>query len=485
MVSSKAKGFFGGTITAVPLIAALGFGSVLLGYASGDVLRPASRSVLSARTLIAQDDPSAKTPTTNSDDHLPSKADPVEDYKTALALIQKSYYGKSVDGKEKRKLTYEAIRGMLFSLKDPFTGFLDPDEWNQMQSTTRGNFEGIGAQLQQEGTEVKVVEPFENSPAETAGLKPDDIILRVDGQTSLGKNINDVVKLIKGKAGTQVHITVLRNKEEKTFTITRARVEAPVVKHYMQDADAKIGYIRLTEFNEKSVEQLTIAFNDLKKQGMKGLVFDLRGNPGGLLDTAIHVASMFIQRDTQPALDNVVVHIREGGGVFKQPPHRLRSADYMLDSIPLALVVNEGSASASEIVSGAIKDYGVGTLFGERTYGKGRVQTLYPLPDDSALRLTTALYFPPKKVDINYKHDEDGNRIPNTGGVLPDVTLDQTDTWKGFKDRSGDVQLNTATKFLRSVLKGKPVKDALADVIKDLPKPAAKVADKGSNANRR
>lgn len=479
MIPSKSKGFLGGVQTIVPLVAALGFGSVLLGYASGNVLRV----VPSARTVIAQDDDTGvKTPTTNSDENLPSKADPVEDYKTALALIQKSYYGKTVDAKEKRKLTYEAIRGMLFSLKDPFTGFLDPDEWTQMQSTTRGNFEGIGAQLQQEGAEVKVVEPFENSPAENAGLKPDDIIVRVESQPTLGKNINEVVKLIKGKAGTQVHITVLRNKQEKTFTITRARVEAPVVKHYMQDTDAKIGYIRLTEFNEKSVEQLTLAFNDLKKQGMKGLVFDLRGNPGGLLDTAIHVASMFIQRDSQPDLNNVVVHIREGSGVNKQ--HRLRSADYLLDNIPLALVVNEGSASASEIVSGAIKDYGVGMLFGERTYGKGRVQTLYPLPDDSALRLTTALYFPPKKVDINYKHDDDGNRIPNTGGVLPDVTLEQTETWKGFRDRAGDIQLNTATSFLRSVLKGKSVKDALQEVTKDLPKPVKKVADKGSNVSR-
>lgn len=482
MMHRKTKGFFGGVLPVVPIVAALGLGSVLLGYSSGE-RRSSYHPVPSVGTLVAQDDPDAKTPTTNSDDHLPAKADPVEDYKTALALIQKSYYGKNVDAKEKRKLTYEAIRGMLFSLKDPFTGFLDPDEWTQMQSTTRGNFEGIGAQLQQEGTEVKVVEPFENSPAENAGIKSDDVILRVDNQPTLGKNINEVVKLIKGKAGTQVRITVLRNKEEKTFSITRARVEAPVVKHYMQDGDAKIGYIRLTEFNEKSVEQLTIAFNNLKKQGMKGLVFDLRGNPGGLLDAAIHVASMFIQRDSQPDLQNVVVHIREGSGVNKQ--HRLRSADYILDNVPLAVVVNEGSASASEIVSGAIKDYGVGTLFGERTYGKGRVQTLYPLPDDSALRLTTALYFPPKKGDINYKHDEEGNRIPNTGGVIPDVTLDQTDAWKGFKDRAGDVQLNAATNFLRLVLKGKTVKDAVSDVVKTLPKPAAKVADKGTNANRR
>ncbi len=484
MIQRKSKGFYGGIQMFLPFVVAAGFGSVLLGYANGDK-RPASHPVPSVQPqVIAQDDDATtKNPTTNFDEHLPAKADPVEDYKAALSLIQKNYYGKTFDAKTKRQLTYEAIRGMLFSLRDPFTGFLDPDEWTQMQATTRGNFEGIGAVLQQEGTEVKVVEPFENGPAETAGIRSDDVILRVDNQPTLGKTVNDVVKLIKGKANTQVHITVLRGKEEKSFTITRARVEAPVVKHWMQDDAAKIGYIRLTEFNEKSVEQLTLAFNDLKKQGMKGLVFDLRGNPGGLLDTAIHVASMFIQRDSQPDLNNVVVHIREGGGVEKR--HNLRSADYILDNIPLAVVVNEGSASASEIVSGAIKDYGIGALFGDRTYGKGRVQTLYPLPDDSALRLTTALYFPPKKHDINYKHDDEGNRIPNTGGVLPDVPLEQPETWKGFKDKAGDLQLNTASAYLRLILKGTSKEDALKAVSKDLPKKAVKVADTGKNANRR
>jgi carboxyl-terminal processing protease len=414
---------------------------------------------------IAQDDSlpdNAKAPTDGSDENLPAQADAVEDYKTALALIKNQYYGKKVDSKEKRKLTYEALRGMLSGLRDPFTTFLDPEEWGQMQATTRGNFEGIGAILTQEGAEIKIEEPFENSPAEKAGIKPDDVIVRVDGQPVLGKTVTDVVKLIKGKAGTQVRLNIVRGKTDKVITVTRASVEPPVVKYFMQDTTKKIGYIQLKEFNEKSSEQLQIAFRSLKQQGMKALVFDLRGNPGGLLDTAIQVSSMFIQKDSKPDLKNVVVYIREGSG--QESRKSLRGSQYLEGGIPLVVLVNEGSASASEIVSGAIKDYGAGTLIGERTYGKGRVQTLYPLPDDSALRLTTALYFPPKHQDLNFKHDEDGNRIPNTGGILPDIEVKQPDTWKGFKDRQNDLQLVKATELLRLILQGTPVSDARKQV---------------------
>lgn len=446
----------------LPLVASFGLGSLVLGYSSTAQARPhrATRAVQLAQDGTVPENP--KAPTDSTDENLPAQANPVEDYKAVLALIQKNYYGKVVDAKEKRKLTYEALRGLLAGLRDPFTTFLDPEEWNQMQSTTRGNFEGIGAVLTQEGAEIKIEEPFENSPAEKAGVKPDDVIVRVDGTPVLGKTVTDVVKLIKGKAGTPVRLTIVRGKTEKQITITRARVEPPVVKAFMQDTTNKIGYIQLKEFNEKSAEQLQQAFADLKQQGMKALIFDLRGNPGGLLDTAIQVASMFIPRDTKPELKNVVVYIHEGSG--QENRKVLRGSQYIEGNIPLTVLVNDGSASASEIVSGAIKDYGIATIIGERTYGKGRVQTLYPLPDDSALRLTTALYFPPKHIDINYKHDDEGNRIPNTGGILPDIEVKQPDAWKGFKDRDNDLQMKKATELLRLLLKGTPVSDARKQV---------------------
>ncbi len=456
----------GSFILLLPIFASFGLGSLVVGYGTTAYARPhrATRTIRLAQDGASPDAP--KAPTDAVDENLPAQANPVDDYKAVLGLIQKNYYGKVIDSKEKRKLTYEALRGMLAGLRDPFTSFLDPEEWNQMQATTRGNFEGIGAVLTQEGAEIKIDEPFENSPAERAGLKPEDVIVRVDNIPVLGKTVSDVVKLIKGKAGTQVRLTIVRGKEEKLISITRARVEPPVVKAYMQDTTNKIGYIQLKEFNEKSAEQLLQAFADLKQQGMKALIFDLRGNPGGLLDTAIQVASMFIPRDAKPELKNVVVYIHEGSG--QETRKVLRGSQYIEGGIPLTVLVNDSSASASEIVSGAIKDYGLATVIGERTYGKGRVQTLYPLPDDSALRLTTALYFPPKHQDINFKHDDEGNRVPNTGGIIPDIEVKQPDTWKGFKDRDNDAQLKKATELLRLLLKGTPVSDARKQVT---PKP--------------
>jgi carboxyl-terminal processing protease len=386
-----------------------------------------------------------------------SDTDPVESYKTAIELLKKNYYGAPIDDKKTQQLTYEAIRGLLFSLRDQFTSFLDPDEWSQMQATTHGDFEGIGAMLAEEKPDIKVVEPIETGPAEKMGIKTDDIIVRVNDVSVIGKDLNDVVRMIKGAAGTRVKLTVLRGKETKTFQITRARVEPPVVKYWMEDPKAKIGHILLKEFNEKSMDQMNHAFEDLQRQGMKALVFDLRYNPGGLLDVAIDVASVFIPRNSASKLKNNAVIIREGSGHEQGRPLQPVDTSYQRH-VPMVVLVNENSASASEIVSGAIKDYGVATLIGERTYGKGRVQTLFPLDDGSALRLTTALYFPPKHNDINFKRDEDGNRIPNTGGILPDLELKQSDKWKSedFKDKVNDTQLQTALEFLRARLAGQP-----------------------------
>ena len=419
------------------------------GYASSDLFPDRNKiRERSSYTISLADTQGVENLNTQDAETSDRKSDPIADYRSTLQLLKKYSYGTNVDAKKTRQLTYEAIRGMLASLQDPFTSFLDPDDWAQMQSTTKGDFEGIGALLQPSGHEVKIAEPIEGSPAEKVGLQSDDIVVKVDGESVVGKNINEVVKRIKGKPGTKVKLGILRRKEVLTFVITRANVIPPVVKHEMIDKDRKIGYIFLKEFNERSTEQLNTAFESLKKQGMKALVFDLRGNPGGLLDTAIQVASTFIPRNSKEELKNVVVFTREGSG--QESRRTLRGDAYQLDGIPFVVLVNEGSASASEIVSGAIKDYGVGTIIGERTYGKGRVQSLFPLGDASALRLTTALYFPPSHNDINFKHDEDGVRIPNTGGILPDIEVKQANNWKGFKDKANDKQLQSGIEFLRS-----------------------------------
>ena len=390
-----------------------------------------------------------------------SQTDPVEDYKTALALLKNNYYGQAIDKKKTHQLTYEAIRGMVGSLKDQFSSFLDADDWTQMQATTEGDFEGVGVILTQEGANVKVVQPIETGPAEKAGLKTDDIVTKVEGASVVGQDLNEVVRRIKGKPGTRAHITVLRGKQSLDMSILRARVEPPVVKYWMEDPQNKIGHILLTEFNRRSVDQMNKALEALQGQGMRALVFDLRYNPGGLLDSAIDVASVFIPQDQRPELHNVVVYMREGSG--SEQKRLLGPVDTpYTHRVPLVVLVNDNSASASEIVAGAIKDYGVATLIGDRTYGKGRVQTLIPLQDNSCLRLTTQLYYPPRHHDLNFKRDEDGIRIPGTGGIQPDIEVKQSPKWRveDWKDKTNDTQLRAAVDFLRSRLSGDTIAQA-------------------------
>lgn len=440
---------FWSRFTIVPAIAGLISTSFIIGYASNDIWPNRAQIARRASYVIQdRDTPRGVFPADmTAEDDGAQISDPVTDYRAAIALIQQKYYGPKPDV---RKLTYEAIRGMLASLKDQFSSFMEPAEWERMEAETKGDFEGIGAYLTSQGHDIKVTEPIENSPAERAGLHPDDIVVSVDGKSVIGKDIDEAIKLIKGRPGTKVRIGVLRGKKTMELVITRARVVPPVVKYAMQDREARIGYIALKQFNERSIEQLVNAFEDLKRQGARGIVFDMRDNPGGLLEVAVQVSSVFIPRDRNRELKNRVVYIKEGSG--QESPKTLKSEYYMLDGKPLVVLVDNGSASASEIVAAAIQDYGVGTLLGARTYGKGRVQTLFPLDDNSALRLTTANYYPPKHNDINFKHDEDGMRIPNTGGVLPDIEVKQSEKWKGFKDKANDTQLKRAMEVMRTKL---------------------------------
>jgi carboxyl-terminal processing protease len=448
-----------------PAVAALVSLSVLAGYARESLWTDMSHGAGTVRRIELALAGRPAIGFGHSDDGSSSASeDPLENYKTAISLLKKSYYEGPIEPKKTRQLTYDAIRGMLDTLKDQFTSFLDPDDWSQMQVTTRGELEGIGALLEASGPDVKVVEPIEGSPAEKIGIKPDDVISRVDGKSVIGKSINDVVRLIKGPKGTLVRVGIIRGKTAMEFTIKRALVEPPVVKYWMEDAQGKIGHIVLKEFNEKSIEQLNHAFDDLDRQGMKALVFDLRYNPGGLLNVAIDVASVFIPADQSPNLDNAVVFVKEGTG--NEQALRLKPPDRSYPHVPLVVLINDNSASASEIVSGAIKDYGVGTVMGQRTFGKGLVQTLFPLDDHSALRLTTAKYFTPKHTDINRKKDSDGDPIPHSGGIVPDIPIVQNEKWKAqqFSDKVDDTQLQKALEFLRDRLKGMTVAQATQSV---------------------
>ena len=384
---------------------------------------------------------------------------PFAAYQQGLNVLRREYAGAEIDDKKAAELTYAAIRGMLFTLNDPFTGFLDRSEWRQMQQATQGEFEGIGAVLEPYGRDVRVVRPIPGSPAFLAGLKSGDIILSVGTHNAdtgkltkttptLGKNINEVVALIKGPKGTLVTVTVLRKGSGKpiSFTLTRRRIEPPVVQSWMRDDQNKIGHIVLNEFNEKCAPQFDRALQELRRRGMKALVFDLRFNPGGLLEEAVEIGSRFVERGKP------VVVLQEKSRARRE--YRANGRRLVAD-MPLVVLINRSSASASEIVAGAIKDYSLGTLVGEATFGKGLVQTLYPLMNDTALRLTTAKYFTPNGHDISNRYDDEHRPIFGTGGVKPDVEVAQSEEWEetqNFEDAEHDVQLRRALELLRTKL---------------------------------
>lgn len=385
---------------------------------------------------------------------------PYASYDEALRILKKEYYGEPITRKKAGEMTVAAIRGMLYSLNDPYTSYMNRDEWQAMQQLNRGDFDGIGAELEPSNDVTRVSKVIPDTPASRVGLQVKDVITRVGlyssgaaGTAALqwtptkGMNINDVIKIVKGPPGTRVSLGVWRKgvPKEIVFHITRAHVEPPIVRYWMEDKESKIGHIVLTEFNEKSDEQLDRAWSALEKQGMRALVFDLRYNPGGLLDVAVDIGSRFIE-------NGPVVIIQEKNG--QQQRKNVRTSLQNHRRVPLAVLVNENSASAAEIVAGAIKDNGTGKLIGKHTFGKGMVQTLFPLDDGSALKLTTARYFTSMGNDISNRLDEDRRPVFGTGGIKPDVDVTQSDLWEdqNFDDKAHDAQLQRALDVLREKL---------------------------------
>ncbi|MGV3724957.1 MAG: S41 family peptidase [Actinomycetota bacterium] len=337
--------------------------------------------------------------------------DPAQTYNFVLREVQEKFYGEAPN---ERKMTYTAVRGMLNTLDDPYTRFLDPDEYRSLREENTGEFEGIGAQLEGAPTKegyIRISKPLPKGPADKAGVKRGDLISKVDGVSVVGLSVDAAVKKIRGRAGTTVRLTVLRKGEgTKEVAIVRQPVEYEVVEYAMKAGD--IGYVSLAQFNELADIKIERAIRELEGKGMKGLVLDLRGNPGGLLDAAIDISSRFI-----PADKGVVIIVEAGGerDVRKTNPRK-----YLAGKWPLVVLVNRTSASASEIVSGAIKDNKTGTVIGTTTFGKGLVQTVVPLEDGSACMITTAKYLTPSGKDINRSRDQ-------RGGVEPDVAVEVTE----------------------------------------------------------
>ena len=337
------------------------------------------------------------------------------------------YYNDDYDEDDIRNAIYA---GTLEGLGDPYSVYYTADEYKDMQINTSGNYYGIGAALSQDAKtkEVTISKVYEGTPAEEAGLKDGDQIIKVNDTESTSKELSALVQEIRGEEGTTVHLQVYRASNNKTFEIDveRKNVELPSITSKMLDGG--IGYIQISEFQSKTDEQFKSALADLKKQGMKSLIVDVRSNPGGLINAASNI------------LDQI---LPEGTVVYTEDKYGKRE-DYTSDSncldCPIAVLVNENSASASEIFAGAIKDYNYGTLIGTKTFGKGIVQTVFPLEDGDAVKITTAKYYTPK-----------GNYIHGVG-IEPDIEL--TYKYSGPEDEAYDMKYDNQVQKAIEVLNG-------------------------------
>ncbi|MFN6033421.1 MAG: carboxyl-terminal processing protease CtpC [Dolichospermum sp.] len=347
--------------------------------------------------------------------------------------VRKEYLNKSyTDEKE----AYKSIREMLKKLEDPYTRFMNPEEFKNLQVDTSGELTGIGITISQDEKtkQLLVIAPIEDTPAFRAGILAKDIILEIDGKNTKGMDTNDAVSLIRGKAGTKVKLTILRNGQKKQFNIQRARIEIHPVRYSEKKTPAgNIGYIRLNQFSANASKEMKDAIENLEAKKVSGYILDLRGNPGGLLSASIDIALMWMNKGT------IVFTIDRQGTQDKQVAN-----GSALTNKPLVVLVDKGSASASEILSGALQDNKRAILVGNQTFGKGLVQSVQPLKSGSGLAVTIAKYHTPSGKDIN-KH-----------GIDPDVKVELTDAqrqdlWLRERDKLGtlaDPQFAKAVELL-------------------------------------
>ncbi len=330
-------------------------------------------------------------------------------------------YAGTVDD---QKLMYGAIRGMVAGLGDPYSEFFDPTEAKNFQESFQGQFSGIGIEIGMQNGALTVIAPLDGTPAKAAGLASGDIILKIDGKDTSDLSLSDAVSKIRGPQGTSVTLSILAKADGaiKDVVVKRDVIHIDSVKWQIKDNN--IGYVRISQFNDDTTSLMTKAVQEFKDKNVKGVVLDLRDNPGGFLDGARDVTSLFVQ--------NGVVVSEQGKDGQKNDLYTTR--DPLLPTTPLMILVNGGSASASEIVSGAIQDKGRGKLLGEKTFGKGSVQAQKSLPDGSSIKITIAKWLTPN------------GRMINGQGIKPDIELKQSaDDTKAGKD----TQLNKALDLLK------------------------------------
>lgn len=315
--------------------------------------------------------------------------------------VRTEYLGREYSSQE---AAYDAVREMLELLEDPYTRFMDPQEFRNMQVDTSGELTGVGIQITQEEetNEIVVVSPIEDTPAFEAGLRSQDIIIEIDGESTEGMDLSDAVNRIRGPVDSEVTLTIRREDELLEFTLTRARIEIHPVRYSVkEDTEGPIGYIRLTQFSSNAAGEMKAAIDDLESQNVVGYILDLRSNPGGLLYSSIEIARMWLD-------DGDIVSTVNRQGVVDEEKANNRA----LTDKPLVVLVDGGSASASEILSGALQDNDRAQLVGTTTFGKGLVQSVRSLPDGSGVAITIAKYLTPSGRDINQM------------GIEPDILIE-------------------------------------------------------------
>jgi carboxyl-terminal processing protease len=323
-----------------------------------------------------------------------------------MDIISENFVGeKEIDKKE---LLHGAIKGMMQSLDDPHSTYFPAKEMKSFTEDMKGEYAGVGMVVSKKDNVLTVVSPIEGTPAYKAGMKPNDKIVKIEDKATMDLTVDECVDILKGKPGTKVNITVFRESTGKSFDVelTRAIIKLKYVRHRL--IEDSIGYVKLTQFSENVSKDVRKAVEDLRSRGMESMILDLRYNPGGSLGEAIKVSSIFLEKSPIVTVKDKHGNVEEYDRIGKG-----------YTDFPMVVLINEGSASASEIVSGAIKDYERGLLLGEKSYGKGSVQNLVPLNDGDALKLTIAKYYTPSGTCIHKKGIEPDIKVKEPEGFIP------------------------------------------------------------------